>query len=149
MSKGVIDGQNVRKHYFKTLRKVKENERLTEHAKLQGYNSFDQWKEAERKEAAKKGMDEAQVALTEAIQQKVFGDKEVQNTKENNCEKDESGLKSSVKNIQVISSKEQKNNEKHTKDMYISCTSFNGAKKRVMYLKWITWVLDIIWKMVI
>eukprot|EP00944_MAST-04C_sp_MAST-4C-sp1_P013456 g13456.t1 len=132
-SKGVVDGQNVRKHYFKTLRKVKENERLTEHAKLQGYNSFDQWKEAERKEAAKKGMDEAQVALTEAIQQKVFGDKVVQNTKENNCEKDESVLKSSLKNIQVISSKEQKNNEKYTKDMYISCTSFNGAKEGYVF----------------
>ena len=131
--KGVVDGQNVRKHYFKTLRQVKENKRLTEHAKLQGYNSFDQWKEAERKEAAKKGMDEAQVALSEAIQQKVFGDKVVQNTEETDHEKDKSGLSSSVKNIQVVSTKEQKSKDKYAKDKYIRCTSFIGAKEGYVF----------------
>ena len=51
-----------RKNFFKSLRQVKENARLSQHARLQGYVSFDQWKEAERKEATKKGEDEAQNA---------------------------------------------------------------------------------------
>lgn len=122
-TKGVLDGQNVRKNYFKSLRQVKENARLSQHARLQGYMSFDQWKEAERKEAAKKGMDEAQSALTEEIQRKVFGDR-------NGNAID---LNSSVKNLEVDKSKTYEKQMAYTADMYVPSTEFNGIKKGYVF----------------
>jgi hypothetical protein len=71
-SKGVTDGKAIRDNYFKKLRQEAANERLTSHAQLQGYASFEQWKEAERKEAAKRGQDEAQQALVAEIERKVM-----------------------------------------------------------------------------
>eukprot|EP00943_MAST-04B_sp_MAST-4B-sp1_P004223 g4223.t1 len=124
-TKGVLDGQHVRKNYFKSLRQGKENARLSQHARLQGYMSFDQWKEAERKEAAKKGMDEAQSALTEEIQRKVFGDR-------NGNDID---LNSSVKKLEVDKSKADEKKRVYTADMYVPSTVFNGVKNGYVFKK--------------
>ena len=127
-SKGVIDGQNVRKNYFRSLRQVKENARLSQHARLQGYGSFDQWKEAERKEATKKGMDEAQAVLTEAIQRKVFGDRSV----------NANDLNPGVKSMEVKNRNNNNNNNNskkklYTSDMYIPATTFSGPKEGYIF----------------
>ena len=67
----IVDGQSIREAHFKQLKQVAAAARLASHAHLQGYDSFEQWKEAERKEAAQKGMDEAQAAVVAAIERKV------------------------------------------------------------------------------
>ena len=73
----------------------------------QGDIIVDQWKEAERKEAAKKGMDEAQEA-NRGNSTKGFCDKVVQNTKEISSEKDKSGLFLVLKTFKLFQARAEK-----------------------------------------